>query len=83
MAKFIEVHRIPLGGGEPFPQLVNLDDVSVVCAAITGATVALRRVPDLMGSSAFSVAETYEQLRLMIGAAQGGIPMDADKGGSY
>lgn len=83
MAKFIEVHRIPLGGGEPFPQLVNLDDVSVACGGINSATIALRRAPDLMGSNAFSVAESYEELRQMIGAAQGGIPMDTDKGGSY
>lgn len=31
MAKFIEVHRIPMSSGEPFPQLLNLDDVSVAC----------------------------------------------------
>lgn len=29
MGKFIELHRIPLGGCDAFPILVNLDDVSV------------------------------------------------------
>lgn len=81
MAKFIEVHRIPMSGGEPFQQLVNLEDVSVVCGSAVGSTIALRRVPDLIGSNVFQIAETYEELRLMIGAAQGGIPMDT--GGSY
>lgn len=42
MAKFIEVHRIPMSGGEPFPQLVNLEDVSVACGYAAGSTIALR-----------------------------------------
>lgn len=71
MAKFIEVHRIPMSSGEPFPQLLNLDDVSVACRSAAGATIALRRTPDLMGNNVFQIAETYEELRLMIGAAQG------------
>ena len=33
------------------------------------------RTPDLMGNNVFQIAETYEELRLMIGAAQGGIPV--------
>lgn len=80
MADFIEVHRIPMSGGEPFLQLVNLDDVSAACGSAAGTTIALRRVPDMMGSNVFQVAETYDQLRLMIGAAQGGIPMDTGGG---
>lgn len=81
MAKFIEVHRIPMSGGEPFPQLVNLEDVSVACGYAAGSTIALRRAPDLTGSNVFQIAESYEELRLLIGAAQGGLPME--KGGSY
>lgn len=73
MAEFIEVHRIPMGSGEPFPQLLNLADVSVACGSTAGTTIALRRTPDLMGNNVFQIAETYEELRLMIGAAQGGI----------
>lgn len=76
MAKFIEIHRIPLTGGEPFPQLLNLDDVSVVCGAMEGAVIALRRwKPDPMNGGSFCVAETYEELRALIASAQGGIPM--------
>lgn len=75
MAEFIEVHRIPMSRGEPFPQLLNLDDVSVACGSTAGTTIALRRTPDLMGNNVFQIAETYEELRLMIGAAQGGIPV--------
>lgn len=75
MAKFIEIHRIPLTGGEPFPQLLNLDDVSVACGAMDGAVIALRREPGPMNGSSFHVAETYEELRELIASAQGGIPM--------
>ena len=75
MAEFIEVHRIPMSSGEPFPQILNLDDVSVACGSIAGTTIALRRTPDLMGNNVFQIAETYEELRLMIGAAQGRIPV--------
>lgn len=75
MVKFIEVHRIPLGGGEPFPQLVNLDDVSVVCRSIKGSVIALRREPGPVNGSSFFIVETYEELRELIAKAQGGIPM--------
>lgn len=75
MAKFIEIHRIPLTGGEPFPQLINLDDVSVACGAMDGAVIALRRDPGPMSGGSFRVAETYEELRALIASAQGGIPM--------
>jgi len=75
MAKFIEIHRIPLTGGEPFPQLINLDGVSVACGAMEGAVIALRREPGPLNVSAFNIAETYEELRELIASAQGGIPM--------
>lgn len=75
MAKFIEVHRIPLTGGEPFPQLINLDDVSVACGSMEGSVIALRREPGPMNGSSFHVAETYEDLRELIASALGGIPM--------
>lgn len=75
MAKFIEIHRIPLTGGEPFPQLINLDDVSVACGAMEGSVIALRRDPGPMNAISFQVAETYEELRELIASAQGGIPM--------
>ena len=75
MVKFIEVHRVPLGGGEPFPQLVNLDDVSVVCRSTKGSVIALRREPGLVNGSSFYTVETYEELRELIAKAQGGIPM--------
>lgn len=76
MAKFIEIHRIPLTGGEPFPQLLNLDDVSVACGTMDGTVITLRRrEPGPMNGGSFRVAETYEELRALIASAQGGIPM--------
>lgn len=75
MAKFIEIHRIPLIGGEAFPQLLNLDDVSVACGNMDGAVIALRREAGPMIGGSFRVAETYEELRELIASAQGGIPM--------
>lgn len=83
MAKFIEVHKKPLGtGGNAYLILQNLDDVSAVIPGPGDtAVIALRNSP--YGTAHFEVMETYDQLRLMIGAAQGGIPMDTDKGGSY
>lgn len=84
MAKFIEVHRKSLVGDEAFGVLQNLDDVSQVYPTESGgAGIRLRSVSTGMGIRRYEVTETYDQLRLMIGAAQGGIPMDVDKGGSY
>lgn len=84
MAKFIEVHRKLLVGDEAILVLQNLDDVSQVYPAESGgAGILLRSVSTGMGIRRYEVTETYDQLRLMIGAAQGGIPMDVDKGGSY
>ena len=84
MAKFIEVHRKSLVGDEAIWALQNLDDVSQVYPIESGgAGILLRSVSTGMGIRRYEVTETYDQLRLMIGAAQGGIPMDADKGGSY
>lgn len=85
MAKFIEVHKKPLGiGGNAYLILQNLDDVSQVYPTESGgAGIMLRSVSTGMGIRRYEVTETYDQLRLMIGAAQGGIPMDVDKGGCY
>ena len=83
MAKFIEVHKKAAGnGGKQYSFLQNLDDVSVVihCPGDT-AVIVLRSSPH--GTAHFEVLESYDQLRRMIGAAQGGIPMDVDKGGCY
>lgn len=84
MAKFIEVHKKSLIGDEAFPVLQNLDDVSGVYRSNDGgAGILLRSAAPAVGVGVFAVTETYAQLRLMIGAAQGGIPMDVDKGGCY
>lgn len=84
MAKFVEVHRKLLVGDEAILALQNLDDVSQVYPTESGgAGILLRSVSTGMGIRRYEVTETYDQLRLMIGAAQGGIPMDVDKGGSY
>lgn len=84
MAKFIEVHRKSLVGDEAILALQNLDDVSQVYPTESGgAGIRLQSVSTGMGIRRYEVTETYDQLRQMIGAAQGGIPMDVDKGGSY
>lgn len=68
MAKFIEVHKNNIA------YLLNLDDISSV--VITGTeTCFYYRDGDY---SIFD--ESFDTVRLMIGAAQGGIPMDT--GGS-
>lgn len=60
MAKFIEIHR------DGRPELINLDYVT--CVGQSGIIWSDRKlfVPD----------EDYQQLRLIIAAAQGGIPME-------
>lgn len=69
MAKFIEVHK------DGAAYLLNLDDISSITAH--GAeTWFYHRDGDY---SVFD--ESFDNIRLMIGAAQGGIPMDT--GGSY
>ena len=84
MAKFIEVHKKSLVGDGAFLVLQNLDDVSGVYPSNDGgAGITLRSVSTGMGIRKYEVAESYDQLRLMIGAAQGGIPMDVEKGGCY
>lgn len=84
MAKFIEIHKKSPIGDEAFTVLQNLDDVSGVYRSNNGgAGILLRSAAPAVGVGVFAVAETYDQLRQMIGAAQGGIPMDVDKGGSY
>ena len=75
MAKFIEVHRQLLVGDE-----ACLVDVSQVYPAESGgAGILLRSVSTGMGIRRYEVTETYDQLRLMISSAQGGIPMDQSK----
>lgn len=82
MAKFIEVHKRSLMGDEAFLVLQNLDDVSQVYQTESGgAGIRLRSASPERCIKKYEVTETYDQLRLMIGAAQGGIPMDT--GGSY
>lgn len=68
MAKFIEVHQ------SSQPLLVNIDMVRDVCFE-EGKTMI-----DFDGDDSWiTVDECYDQLRLMIGSAQGGIPMDQSK----
>lgn len=71
MAKFIEVHK----GDAPY--LLNLDDISSI-TAFGGETCFWHRDGD---SSVYD--DSFDTVRLMIGAAQGGIPMDTGGGGSY
>lgn len=82
MAKFIEVHMKSLTGSGSSLVLQNLDDISGVYAGQDGeAVVLVKSSQQLLPMGRFWVEESYAQLRLMIGAAQGGIPMDT--GGSY
>ena len=60
MAKFIEIH---ING---VPILANLDYISIV-----GANGIVDKDSDI-----FRPDEDYQQLRTIIAAAQGGIPMD-------
>lgn len=77
MAKFIEVHRLPMSGGDDFLVLQNLDYVASVTAGYVPDTtlIELQRVPDLARSNAYLVAESYDEIRKLIAKAQGGIPM--------
>lgn len=68
MAKFIEVHH----NGRYL--LVNIDEVRAV-RPNNGRTLIDFSTDD----SCIEVDETYEHMRLMIGSAQGGIPMDKSK----
>lgn len=68
MAKFIEVHQ------DGLPLLVNIDRVRDVCLEEDKTTI------DFDGDDGWiTVDECYDQLRLMIGSAQGGIPMEQSK----
>lgn len=66
MAKFIEVHQ------DGLPLLVNIDRMRKV--ELDG-----KRAMIVFDNDWFSVDESYDQLRLMIGSAQGGIPMEQSK----
>ena len=71
MGKFIELHRIPLGGCDAFPILVNLDDVSVFFPVSGTTLVALRRPPDLAVGPSFRVAEPYDEIYALIAKCRG------------
>ena len=60
MAKFIEVHK----AGKP--ELINLDHVA--CVGENGIVGVDRKL--------FHPDEDYQKLRMLIAAAQGGIPME-------
>jgi len=74
MAKFIEVHVAGTA------RLINLDWVEEIIPSEGKSTIYYGFAAE--GSQDYITPdEAYEELRLMIGAAQGGIPMDT--GGSY
>lgn len=75
MAKFIEAHV----KGDPC--LINLDLVEEIIPAGGGCEVYFGFATGQISQDYIKTDESYEHLRLMIGAAQGGIPMDT--GGSY
>lgn len=68
MAKFIEVHT--KGDG----MLVNLEHVIAIGVGDKGATTIL-----FDDESDQIVEESYQNIKLMIGSAQGGIPIDTCK----
>lgn len=75
---FVKLHRNPFIDGNPFPILLNLDDVSGVYADTDGGSViALRRKQtpiDYADHGFLSVTETPEEMRRIIAALQGAIP---------
>lgn len=75
---FVKLHRKPFIDGNPFPILLNLDDVSGVYADTDGGSViALRRKQtpiDYADHGFFSVTETPEEMQRIIAALQGAIP---------
>lgn len=64
MAKFVEVHV----GGESL--LLNLDKVEAIIPMHQGKTVVQ------FYDSEMEVSESYEEVKQLIDAAQGGIPME-------
>lgn len=66
MGKFIELHRFPLAGGDAYPMLLNLDDVSGFVPDNNGTIVSLRRRPNAKEMSVFSVAESYDAISAML-----------------
>lgn len=70
MAKFIEVHA----EGDRF--LVNLNAVSFIHEDERGRA---ELVFNADAGETYNVDETYDEIRLKIGSAQGGIPMDQSK----
>ena len=63
MAKFVELHY------DGDPMLINLDKVDAVMISANGATLLYNGEPQ-------DVEESYEEVKQIIGAAQGGIPME-------
>lgn len=72
MAKFIEIH---VKGN---PNLVNLDYVEQISAREHNRCVIYQSVvcPDAVEQDYLYPDEPYDMIRKMIGAAQGGIPME-------
>lgn len=69
MAKFIEVHD------KGYPTLINLDKLESVALNGKGKTCIVYCDYDI------EIDESYGEMKQLIGAAQGGIPMDP--GGMY
>lgn len=63
MAKFVELHY------DGDPMLINLDKVDAVMISANGATLLWNGEPQ-------DVQESYEEVKKIIGSAQGGIPME-------
>lgn len=63
MAKFVELHY------DSDPMLINLDKVDAVMISANVATLLYNGEPQ-------DVEESYEEVKQIIGAAQGGIPME-------
>lgn len=77
MAKFIELH---LKGN---PVMVNLDYVEQIEKRESGKCTIYQsfNCPNVLEQDYIKPDETYDEVRLMIGSAQGGIPLEL--GGSY
>ena len=71
MKKFIELHR----GSNGEPRLINLDQVTQVYSAETGSAVLILKHDPFP----LVAVEDYKEVRLMIGAAQGGIPLEPSR----
>ena len=66
MAKFVELHY------DGDLMLINLDKVDAVMVSANGATLLYNGEPQ-------DVQESYEEVKKIIGSAQGGIPMESGR----